>query len=180
VAKRNDEIWAKWRALLRQQACSGESAAAFRRERGIGVTHFFEWRRKLSEAEAARFVEVRVAPLHIRALEVRLAGGRSVMVEAGFDAARLRAVLAVLDQATAPNRATSLISYESLRRPASTTSPQGAVTTYAYNDSSTAPSVRATTNEKWAKSSLDGLGRLWKDFEPQPGRRDDAVADVRL
>lgn len=100
MAKRRDEIWAKWRALVRQQTIGGQSAAAFCRERGISVTHFFEWRRKLSQVDAtgARFVEVQLVPEKSRALEVRLAGGRSVMVEAGFDAAHLRAVLAVLEE----------------------------------------------------------------------------------
>jgi len=36
------------------------------------------------------------------------------------------------------------------------------VTNYTYNDSSTAASVTATTNGKWVKSSLDGLGRTVK------------------
>lgn len=100
MAKRRDEIWAKWRALVRQQTIGGQSAAAFCRERGISVTHFFEWRRKLNQVDAtgARFVEVQLVPEKSRALEVRLAGGRSVMVEAGFDAAHLRAVLAVLEE----------------------------------------------------------------------------------
>ncbi len=100
MAKRRDETWAKWRAVVRQQANSGQSAAGFCRERGISVTHFFEWRRKLSEAESkeGQFVEVRLAPAQNRALEVRLAGGRSVMVEPGFDAGHLRAVVAALEQ----------------------------------------------------------------------------------
>lgn len=85
---------------MRQQTIGGQSAAAFCRERGISVTHFFEWRRKLNQVDAtgARFVEVQLVPEKSRALEVRLAGGRSVMVEAGFDAAHLRAVLAVLEE----------------------------------------------------------------------------------
>ena len=100
MAKRSDETWAKWRELISEQRGSGQSAAAFCRERGMSVTHFFEWRRKLSEAEAkaGRFVEVRVASVQGRALEVRLSGGRSVMVEPGFDEAHLRAVLAVLEE----------------------------------------------------------------------------------
>lgn len=39
-----------------------------------------------------------MVPEKNRALEVRLARGRSVMVEAGFDAAHLRAVLAGLEE----------------------------------------------------------------------------------
>jgi hypothetical protein len=100
MAKRSDEIWAKWRGLVSEQRKSGQSAAEFCRERGIGVTHFFEWRRKLSEAEAkaGQFVEVRLAAPRSQALEVRLSGGRSVLVEPGFDAAHLRAVVAALEQ----------------------------------------------------------------------------------
>jgi hypothetical protein len=83
MAKRRDEIWAKWRALVRQQTIGGQSAAAFCRERGINVTHYFEWGRKLRQVEAteARVVEVQMVPEMSRALEVRLADGRSVMVE---------------------------------------------------------------------------------------------------
>jgi transposase-like protein len=99
MSKRSDEVWAKWRALVGEQSRSGQSAAAFCRERGIGVTHFFEWRRKLGEAEAkaGRLLEVRLAGAQSRALEIRLAGGRSVMVEPGFERAHLLAVLAVLE-----------------------------------------------------------------------------------
>jgi transposase-like protein len=100
MAKRSNEVWAKWRALVGEQSRSGQTAAAFCQEHGISVTYFFEWRRKLSEAEAraGQFVEVRVTPAQSRALEVRLTGGRSVMVEPGFDGAHLRAVLAVLEE----------------------------------------------------------------------------------
>lgn len=100
MAKRREEAWAKWRTLVRQHAISGQSASAFCRERGISVTHFFEWRRKVSEtdSEGTRFLEVHLAPAQNRPLEVRLAGGRSVMAEAGFDAAHLRAGLGVLEE----------------------------------------------------------------------------------
>lgn len=103
MAKRSVEAWAKWRKLIAEQSRSGQSVVGFCRQRGIGTTHFFAWRRKLSEAEAGRFVEVRVeadggAAGQSRALEVKLEGGRSVMVEQGFDAAHLRAVLAVLEE----------------------------------------------------------------------------------
>ncbi len=35
----------------------------------------------------------------------------------------------------------------------------GAVTTYAYNDTSVPATVTETTNGRWVKTSLDGLGR---------------------
>lgn len=100
MAKRSDEVWAKGRALVGERSRSGQAAAAFCRERGISVTRFFEWRRKVSgaEAKAGRFVEVTLAAAQSQALEVLLAGGRSVMVEPGFDVAHLRAVVAALEQ----------------------------------------------------------------------------------
>jgi len=43
-------------------------------------------------------VAVQVAePVRGRAIEIRIGSGRSVMVEPGFDAAHLRAVLAVVE-----------------------------------------------------------------------------------
>jgi hypothetical protein len=56
----------------------------------------------LSQAAPQPFVAVQVVsagePAPNRAgLEIRLAGGRSVVVEPGFDAGHLRAVLAVLE-----------------------------------------------------------------------------------
>ena len=61
---------------------------------------------RLREAGTAQFVEIEVKrfpePLHLAparsaAIEVRLGGGRSLVVEPGFDAAHLRALLAVVD-----------------------------------------------------------------------------------
>jgi hypothetical protein len=61
---------------------------------------------RLREAEGAKFVEVEVVtgegaarsgPVPGRAIEVRLNGGRSLVVEPGFDAQHLRALLAVVD-----------------------------------------------------------------------------------
>ena len=46
--------------LVSEQSQSGQSVAAFCRERGLRVSHFFEWKKRLREAEAAKFVEVKV------------------------------------------------------------------------------------------------------------------------
>ena len=55
-----------------------------------------------------KFVEVKViraeeralsAPGHSRAIEIRLSKGRSLLVEPGFEAGHLRALLAVLETA---------------------------------------------------------------------------------
>jgi len=99
--KRRREAWAKWRRLVVEQKKSGQNVAAFCRERSLCAPHFFAWKKKLSQAAAAKFVAVEVVaagePAPGRALEIRLSGGHSVVVEPGFDAAHLRAVLAVLE-----------------------------------------------------------------------------------
>ena len=96
----------KWRGLIAEQGQSGQSVAAFCRERGLGPTHFFAWKKRLSQAGTGHFVEVQVLPAaepaqptmsHSQAIEIRLGAGRSVLVEPGFDAHHLRAVLAALE-----------------------------------------------------------------------------------
>jgi transposase-like protein len=103
---RGEATLLKWRGLIAEQARSGQSVAAFCRERGLGPTHFFAWKKRLSQVGAEHFVEVQVLPSaepaqpttpHNQAIEIRLGGGRSVLVEPGFDAHHLRAVLAALE-----------------------------------------------------------------------------------
>jgi hypothetical protein len=103
---RGREAWAKWRGLVSEQGRSGQSVAAFCRARGLCAPHFFAWKKRLSQATAEQFVEVRVAgagqaaqptAAHSRAIEIRLGSGRSVLVEPGFDADHLRTLLAVLE-----------------------------------------------------------------------------------
>jgi YD repeat-containing protein len=65
----------------------------------------------------------------------------------------------LLTSATGPNGATQTYAYDFLGRPTSVTSPHGAVTTYAYNDTSVPATVTETTNGRWVRTSLDGLGR---------------------
>jgi hypothetical protein len=96
-----------WCGLVSEQIESGRGVAAFCRERGLKSGQFFAWKKRLREAEAARFVAVEVAPdteaeraasaAHHGGIEVRLGRGRSIIVEPGFDAQHLRALLAVLE-----------------------------------------------------------------------------------
>jgi hypothetical protein len=67
----------------------------------------FSWKKRFREAAAAKFVEVSVKPqleataampAQGSAIEVRLSGGRSLVVEPGFNANHLRAVLEVLER----------------------------------------------------------------------------------
>ena len=107
MRRRKVEAWAKWRGLVSEQMESGLGVAAFCRERGLKSGQFFAWKKRLREAEAAKFVAVEVAPdaetrkpapvMRGGALEVRLGRGRSIVVEPGFDAHHLRALLLVLE-----------------------------------------------------------------------------------
>ena len=100
------EQWAKWRGLISEQLLSGQTVAAFCRDRGIRDSQFYDWKKRIREGEAAKFVEVKVkasseqrapAPERFTAIEIRLSNGRSLLVEPGFDASHLRALLAVLE-----------------------------------------------------------------------------------
>jgi hypothetical protein len=80
--------------------------AAFCRERGVSAPQFFAWKKRLSRDGAEQFVAVQVVeagePSHppavpSRAPVIRLCGGRSAVVEPGFDADHLRALLVVLE-----------------------------------------------------------------------------------
>ena len=100
------EVWAKWRGLVSEQTQSGQSAAKFCGERGIRVWQFYEWKKRLVDSEGAKFVSVEVKPAELamssfvpgdKAIEIRLRRGCSLVVERGFDASHLRALLAVLE-----------------------------------------------------------------------------------
>lgn len=103
MQERRQEARAKWRGLVTEQAGSGQSVAAFCRDRGLPVSQFFAWKKRLRQA-AEPFVEVQVvgapaqpATAQSRAIEIRLADGCRIFVEPGFDAGHLRAVLAALE-----------------------------------------------------------------------------------
>jgi hypothetical protein len=57
------EAWAKWSGLLSERLESGQSAAVFCRERGLAVWAFCLWKKRVREAEAAKFLEVAVKPV---------------------------------------------------------------------------------------------------------------------
>ena len=85
---------------------SEQTMAAFCRDRGIRDSQFYDWKKRLRDSEAAKFAEVKVkasceqrtpAPERYPAIEIRLSNGRSILVEPGFDASHLRALLTVLE-----------------------------------------------------------------------------------
>jgi hypothetical protein len=106
MRERGQAARAKWSGVVSEQVDSGQSVAAFCRERGLCTSHFFYWKKRLKQAETGQFLEVQVLPAggsadvtaaHNRAIEVRLNSGRSLLVEPGFDADHLRALLAVVE-----------------------------------------------------------------------------------
>ena len=56
------DVWGKWRAIVSEQIASGQSVAAFCKERGVTSSQLFAWKKRLREAEKAQFVEVQVRP----------------------------------------------------------------------------------------------------------------------
>ena len=100
------DLWTKWRGLVTEQSQGGQTVSAFCRDRGIRDSHFYDWKKRIREGEAAKFVEVKVKapgeqrtpePERYPAIEIRLNKRRSLLVEPGFDASHLRALLAVLE-----------------------------------------------------------------------------------
>ncbi len=91
--------------LVAEHGRSGQSAAAFRRARSLSPTHFIARNKRLILAGPQPSVEVHLtvassatqaAAVRSSAIEIRLAAGRSLLVEPGFDPNHLRALLVVL------------------------------------------------------------------------------------
>ena len=122
MAKSNSEVAARrmerWRKLLERWRASGLSQAEFCRRRGIPVSKFAWWKRRLSVEGAARpvrrarpgreaaadcsFVPVQVvAALHVGDLELTLGGGRVLRFGADVDAGKLAAIVAALEASDA-------------------------------------------------------------------------------
>ncbi len=77
--------------------------AAFCRKRRLCVPHFYWWKKRLGEAAATKFVDVKLpAPIPPGSaddsrVEIRLENERSLWVGPGFDAEQVRALLAVVE-----------------------------------------------------------------------------------
>src|SRR5437588_1426766 len=111
----------RWRALVGEQRASGLGVAAFCRQRSIATSSFYGWRQKLlgppRRAKAgvggtgpdrdAAFVPVRLAGSVSSgtvqggrgevSLEVRLRGGRRLVVRRGFERGLLVELIGVLE-----------------------------------------------------------------------------------
>ncbi len=102
---RGAEAEAKWFGWIKEQEESGQSVASFCRERGVRASQLYAWKRRLSERAGSGFVEVRSGAEQASAgcrrngaIEVRLHGGRGLLVEPGFDPDHLQALLTVLER----------------------------------------------------------------------------------
>jgi hypothetical protein len=116
-----------WRQMLRQWRGSGGTIRDFCSVRGLSEPSFYAWRQTIAARDRQKtprqrpdgrrsmvrpgngephgrgipaFIPVRVAPTAPAPLEVVLRDGHVVRIPAGFDAATLRQLLAVLDEAT--------------------------------------------------------------------------------
>jgi hypothetical protein len=111
MGKQKEEDWARWSGLVAQQRASGKSVAAFCHDRDLRDWQFYEWKRRLRQADTGKFVAVEVvaadepsvtlrrsASESSAPIEIRLCQGRSLMVVPGFDASHLRQSLSVLER----------------------------------------------------------------------------------
>jgi hypothetical protein len=97
-----------WRRLVRQWRKSGLTIRAFCADRQVSEPNFYVWRRTIAQrdAQAARFVPVRVVPSEESAagkaagngLELLLSNGRVLRIGADFDEPTLRRLLALLQE----------------------------------------------------------------------------------
>jgi hypothetical protein len=95
----------QWRHWIGQWQHSGLSVRAFCARHDLALPSFYAWRRHIQQRDAAAgtFLPVQVLcedePSPANTFEVVLPRGRTLRVPPGFDAAALRQLLAVLDEA---------------------------------------------------------------------------------
>jgi hypothetical protein len=112
MEQQKEQQWTRWRGLLSEQGESGQSIARFCRDRELPLWQFYEWKKRLREPEVKPFVAVEVVTAQaqdststagvtsgaIEVIEVRLRGGRSLLVGPGFEADHLRRLLLIVEQ----------------------------------------------------------------------------------
>jgi len=104
--ERSKQARRKWERLVSEQGRSGQTVAAFCRERQLCASHFFWWKKRLRASAATKFLEVKWAaapptprPVGDPRVEVVLTNGRRLRVGPGFDPELVRALAAVLESA---------------------------------------------------------------------------------
>jgi hypothetical protein len=109
--ERSRQARRKWQKLISEQEQSGQSVAAFCRERELGASHFWWWKKRLrtpltkfvegAEPASSEEVQARPAadprPASEGRVEVVLRNGRSLWIGRGFDAGHVRSLVAVLE-----------------------------------------------------------------------------------
>lgn len=96
---------ARWARVIREQRESGQTVAALCARRGLAVSSFYPWKRRLvgaGDADGAVFVEAKVGAQDRRdgcGVTVVLRGGRSIVVGPGFDRQLLLEVIEALEPA---------------------------------------------------------------------------------
>lgn len=98
-SERDQEREPAWQEMIEQWRASGQSVAAFCRERRISEGSFYAWRKRLGGNRRPAFLPVRIIPDAdpepvAAAIEIALASGRIVRVRPGFDPATLGRILA--------------------------------------------------------------------------------------
>jgi hypothetical protein len=92
----------EWREIVERQRASGLSMAAFCRRESIRTSLFYYWNRRLRDADApAAFVEAKLAGVgggRFGSIQIRLRGGRRLIVRDGFDHLLLAEVVAVMEE----------------------------------------------------------------------------------
>jgi hypothetical protein len=91
----------EWRERIAEQARSGLSIKQYCNERGVTPWSFYDWRKRLREAEAVRFALVERGPAEQERateapLELILPGGARMHIRSRVDGATLRTVLEAL------------------------------------------------------------------------------------
>ena len=102
--ERSKQARQRWQGLVSEQGRSGQSVAAFCRERRLCAPHFFWWKKRLSPSVGAKFLEVKLATTSSlpsaagdARVEVVLRNGRRLRVAPGFDGEHVRALAAALE-----------------------------------------------------------------------------------
>src|SRR5208283_5841932 len=75
--ERSRQARRKWKKLISEQGRSGQSVAAFCRERELGAPHFYWWKKRLRAAGS----EARGTPM-TRFVEVKLGGAECAATDA--------------------------------------------------------------------------------------------------
>lgn len=103
---RTESARAKWTRIIREQRASGLTIAAFCAERGVAVSSFYPWKRRLrgaGDAGTAVLVEARVGGADDEReggagrIVIELSHGRRIVVDPGFDRRLLLEVIEALE-----------------------------------------------------------------------------------